>query len=302
MEQVAPSVYVHEYPSGNVGFVQTRAGVVCIDSPMLPSDIRDWQSRIASVTPKPIVLLIQTDYDQARVIGPRYFDAALIAHDATFDRLKMYGSEKMLSQINGLIEADGSPGDWHVRMPDITFSKQLILHKGKQEIHVLYAGGHSCATSMVYLPQHKLIFSGDLVFCSQHPTMNYAETKKWVAALDRIHQMPVETIVPGHGSVCDQQAARPLANYIRNMRQRVQESFENGKSKSETSAAIVTDFLDAFPYTDQERDERRLRIKGGSDRIYDEFRALAKASASRSSRSGSSSGSRSKSRRAKRNR
>jgi len=269
---------------------------------MLPRDVRDWQSRIASVTQEPIVLLIQTDYDQARVVGPWFFDAAVIAHDASWDRLKIYGSEKMLSQINALVKADGSTKDWHVRMPDITFSHQLLLHKGEHEIHVLHGGGHSCATSMVYLPQHKLIFSGDLVFCNQHPTMNYAETRQWVATLDRIHEMPIETIVPGHGPVCTRQAARPLADYIRNMRRRVRESFESGKSKSETSAVIIAEFLDLFPYTDQERDERRLRIKGGSDRIYDEYRARSKANASREARLRNSSAARNKSRRARKRR
>jgi glyoxylase-like metal-dependent hydrolase (beta-lactamase superfamily II) len=269
---------------------------------MLPSDVRDWHRRIASVTREPIVLLIQTDYDQSRIVGTRFFDAAVIAHDATWDRLKIYGSEKMLNQINALIKADGCTDDWRVRMPDITFSQQLLLHRGGHEIHVLHGGGHSCATTMVYLPQHKLVFSGDLVFCSQHPTMNYAETQQWVTTLDRLHKMPVETIVPGHGPVCTRLAARPLADYIRSMRKRVQESFENGKSKSETSAAIITEFLDAFPYTDQQRDERRLRIKGGSDRIYDEFRALAKANANREARLGKGSGARSKSRRTKKRR
>jgi cyclase len=264
-----------------VGFVQTGAGVVCIDSPMRFSDIRDWQHKIASVTREPISILIQTDYDQVRIVGPHFFNATLIAHDATWDRLKIYGSEKTLNQINGMIEADGGTPNWHARMPDITFSEQLLLHKGKCEIHVLYGGGHSCATSMVYLPQEQVVFSGDIVFCNQHPSMNYAETKEWVAVLNRLAQMSIKTIVPGHGPVCSQKAAQPLAAYIQNMRERVQESFENGKSKSETSAAMIAEFLDAFPYTDQQRDERRQRIKGSSDRIYDEYRALAKTSASR---------------------
>jgi glyoxylase-like metal-dependent hydrolase (beta-lactamase superfamily II) len=291
MDQVAPGVYIHEYTSGNVGFVRTGAGVVCIDCPMLPSDIRDWRAKITSVTQEPIVLLIQTDYDQARAIGPAFFDGTLIAHDATWDRLKIYSSEKTLTQINGLIAADGGRRKWHARMPDITFSEQLVLHKGTCDIYVLYGGGHSCATSMVYLPKHQLIFSGDLVFCSQHPTMNLAETEEWVAALDRLSQMKVKTLVPGHGPVCTQDAAQPLAAYIRNLRQRVHESFESGKSKSETSAAMIAEFLDAFPYTDQERDERRQRIKGSSDRIYDEYRAIAKANAARSASRGSRRGS-----------
>jgi glyoxylase-like metal-dependent hydrolase (beta-lactamase superfamily II) len=299
MEQVAPQVYVHEYSSGNVGFVQTGAGTVCIDSPMLPSDIRDWRQRIATITREPIVLLIQSDYDQARVVGSRFFDVPLIAHDATWDRLKIYSSEKTLNQINGMLEADGGTPDWRIRMPDITFSQQLLLHKGDCEIRVIYGGGHSCATSMVFLPQHKLVFSGDLVFCSQHPTMNYAETRQWVVTLDRLSRMPIETIIPGHGPVCTSKAAAPLRDYIQDMRNQVRESFENGKSKSETSAAVIAEFLDAFPFTDKERDERRLRIKGGSDRIYDEYRALAKANASRASRVGSSATTRGKSKRAK---
>jgi glyoxylase-like metal-dependent hydrolase (beta-lactamase superfamily II) len=246
---------------------------------MLPSDIRDWRAKIASVSQEPIALLIQTDYDQARAVGPAFFDEALIAHDCTWDRLKIYSSEKTLNQINGLIKADGGKRTWRARGPDITFSDQLLLHKGERDIYVLYGGGHSCATSMVYLPEHQLVFSGDLVFCNQHPTMNLAETQEWVTALERLSRMKIETLIPGHGPVCTQDAAQPLAAYIRKMRQRVQESFESGKSKSETSAAMMAEFLDTFPYTDQERDERRQRIKGGSDRIYDEFRAAAKAKA-----------------------
>jgi cyclase len=282
MEQVAAQVYVQRYRSGNVGFVHTGEGVVCIDSPMMPSDIRDWKAHIASVTPDPVVFFLQTDFDQARVVGSSFFDAALIAHDATWDRLKVYNSEKTLSQINALVESDGGSGNWHARMPDITFSDQLLLHKGDQEIHVLHGGGHSCATSMVYLPQHSLVFSGDVVFCNQHPSMSHAETEDWVATLERLSKMPLKTIVPGHGPVCTGKAAQPLADYIRELREQVRESFDSGKSKSETSAAMIAEFLDAFPYADHERDARRQRIKGGSDRIYDECRSQAKASATRS--------------------
>jgi glyoxylase-like metal-dependent hydrolase (beta-lactamase superfamily II) len=281
MEQVAPGVYVHEYPSGNVGFVETGSGIVCIDSPMLPSDLRDWKAKIASVSQETIVHLVQTDYDQVRVVGTRFFDATLIAHDSAWDRLKIYGSEKTLNQINALLEADGAKGRWHARTPDITFSQQLLLHQGDREIHVLHGGGHSCATTMVYLPRDELIFSGDLVFCNQHPSMTYAETRQWVVTLERLSRMPLQTIVPGHGPVCTHTAAKPLADYLKLMRKRVRMSFESGKSKSETSAAMIAELLDAFPYPEKERDERRQRIKGGSDRIYDEYRALAKAGAQR---------------------
>ncbi len=283
MDQVAPRVYVEtKYEGGNVGFVATGAGAVCIDAPMLPSDVRDWKAQIASVTDEPIITLIQTDYDQARMIGTCLFDVPLVAHDAIMDRIKIYSNEKAISQINELIAhsgevADSDQGGWQVRVPDVTFSERLILYKGERVIHVLHGGGHSSATAMVHLPEHDLVFSGDLVFSNQHPSMTYAETKEWLSALNQLRKMPVETIVPGHGDVCNKETTHPLSDYIRELRAMVRRHFQAGRSKSETSSSVIPEFLDAFPYDERERDQVRQRIKGGSDRIYDEYRAQAKA-------------------------
>ena len=60
--------------------------------------------------------------------------------------------------------------------------------------------------------------------------MNYAETKEWVTALDRLDKMPLKTIVPGHGPVCTEEAARPLADYIRSMRQQVKKALRAAKA------------------------------------------------------------------------
>lgn len=282
MKQVTPRVYFEtKYDSGNVGFVVTSAGVVCIDAPMLPSDVHDWRAQIATVTKKPIIALIQTDYDQARVIGTRLFKVPLIAHDNTWDRMKFYGSDKMLNQINELLEQNANDANWQARMPDITFTERLVLFKGDIEMHVIHAGGHSTATCLVHVPAENVIFGGDLVFSHQHPLMTYAETKQWLSALNQLRKMPAGVIVPGHGEICSQEDTHSLSDYIRDMRAQVRKNFQAGRSKSETSSALIPEFFDAFPYAENERDQVRARIKGGSDRIYDEYRALAKANASR---------------------
>jgi cyclase len=282
MKQVTSRVYAEtKYESGNVGFIVTKAGVVCIDTPMLPSDVRDWRAQIATVTRNPIIALIQTDYDQARVVGTSLFQVPLVAHDNTWDKMKLYSSEKMLNQINEFLEQDANHANWQARMPDITFEERLVLYKGDCEIHVIHAGGHSTATCLVYLPEENIILSGDLVFSCQHPSMLYAETKQWLSALNQLRKMPVDIIVPGHGEICGKEDTQPLSNYIRDMRATVRKSFQAGRSKSETSSALIPEFFQAFPYAEDERDQVRARIKGGSDRIYDEYRALAKANVSR---------------------
>jgi len=278
MKEVAPGVFVETgYGSGNVGAIATGAGLVCVDVPMRPKDVHHWRAQLELVTEEPVIVLVQTDYDRARVLSTGMFSVPVVAHDAAWSRMHMYSSEKVLSQINEMLYGDSSRRTWQVRMPDITFSERLVVHKGHRELHVLHGGGHSPATSMVYLPQENLLFSGDVLFAGVHPIMSHAVTQQWLSTLTALRKMSVEQIVPGHGEVCDKTASYPLSEYIREMRAAVRRNFRAGRTKSETSSALIPQFVDAFPYAEHERDLVRMRVKGGSDRIYDEYRATARA-------------------------
>jgi len=297
MQEVAEGVYVEtRYASGNVGLIVTEMGVVCVDVPMLPRDIKDWQAQKQAISDLPIIALVQTDYDLDRVVGPALLREPLIAHDATWDHMKTYSSEKVVNQINDLLRGDGYIGIWSARLPDVTFSERLILYKGKREIHILYGGGHSAATCMVYLPGDSLLFSGDVVWCSMHPEMGQAETKQWLSTLNAIRKMSVDTIVPGHGSCCGKDVTYPLSEYIRGLRAAVRRHFQAGRSKSETSSAVIPEFVGAFSFGEGERDRIRQLVKGGCDRVYDEYRSAEKVHTAR----GHKSLARSRSRRQKR--
>jgi cyclase len=280
MRQVAPGAYVEtKYKSGNVGFILTAAGVICVDLPMMPTDTNRWLAQIQSVTDKPLLFLIQTDYNRERVVSTGMVDVPVIAHEVAWERMKIYRNDKRVQQIRDLIAGTELHKSWQARMPDITFTERLILNKGSRTIHILYGGGHSPATCMVYLPENRLIFTGDLVYNNMHPTMAQAETKEWLSSLNQLRKLVVDTIVPGHGLVCGKECTHPLSDYIRDMRAQVRHCFQAERSKSETSSTIIPEFMDAFPYVEDERDRVRRRIKGGSDRIYDEYRAAARAGA-----------------------
>jgi glyoxylase-like metal-dependent hydrolase (beta-lactamase superfamily II) len=268
MQEVAPGVWAeHGYESGNVGFVVT--GV-----PMMPDAVYHWLYSIRKVTDEPIISLVQTDYDRSRVLSTCLVEARLTAHEAAWEGMhRIYTREKTVQQI---VELLGHGGNWQVRMPDITFTEHMVLQKGRQEIHLLHGGGHSEATCMVHLPEHRLMFTGDVVFNDGHPTMEYAETGAWLSALTRLCKLDVDAIVPGHGVVCDREATYPLSDYIRQMRAHVRRCFRTGRSKSETAKVVVPKFLDAFSYRRDDLERVRSRIKGGSDRIYDEYREEAR--------------------------
>lgn len=282
MEQIAAGLYVEtSYTGGNVGLIVTQAGVIAVDVPMLPLELRDWRGQIAKITDLPTIAVIQTDFDQPRAIGPSLLDVPVISHDINWDKMRAYSNEKVLGQINDMLADVGGKQVWEPRLPEVTFSERLMLYKGGREIHVLHAGGHSPGSCLVYLPEESVIFAGDAVFCNEHPSMAQAETKEWLETLSYMRKLSVDLIVPGHGRPCDRDATYPLSEYIRDMRAMVRRSYQAGQTKSETSSSLVPQFMGAFPYEESDRDRVRQLVKGASDRIYDEYRAVAKADAVR---------------------
>jgi cyclase len=243
----------------------------------MPDDVYHWLGCIRRTTDEPILFLVQTDYDHKRIVSTCLLHVPLIAHvAATVQMKKIYSREKEIQRIKDLLGYDSQGGKWRVRMPNITFTEQLILKKGSREIHLVHGGGHSPATCMVHLPQEQLVFAGDVVFNNVHPHMEYAETKAWLSVLNRLRKMAVDVIVPGHGTICDREATHPLSGYIRDMRAKVRHSYRERRSKSETSKVVIPAFLEAFPYQDGDREYVYECVKGGSDRIYDEYRAADK--------------------------
>jgi glyoxylase-like metal-dependent hydrolase (beta-lactamase superfamily II) len=83
--------------------------------------------------------------------------------------------------------------------PDLTFTGDISLYRGKREIRVLYLGkGHTAGDVVVYLPQEKLLASGDLV---ASPPFAYKYATEIDDTLEALDALDFDTLVPGHGPV-----------------------------------------------------------------------------------------------------
>ncbi len=84
-------------------------------------------------------------------------------------------------------------------LPQLVFSDRMDLFLSEQ-ITVQHFGGHCPGSSVVYFPERRLLFTGDLVFAGRMPYMGQAVFKKWLAALTELESWEVEQVVPGHGN------------------------------------------------------------------------------------------------------
>ena len=207
----------------NAGFIVTSAGVVVIDALGSPSLAERLIAEIRKVTPQPITHVILTHYHADHVYGLQAFKALgarVIAHQAGREylfsdtaRLRLQASrEELAPWINEktqLLEAD----EW------INGPKELQV--GDTKIMLQPVGpAHTPEDLAVYVPSANVMYVGDLVFRSRIPFVGQADSRNWIASLDRMLKFDAKMVVPGHGPVSaearkDMELTRDYLVYLR---------------------------------------------------------------------------------------
>lgn len=277
MQQIGECVYVETtYYGGNVGCVITEQGPVLIDTPVLPYECRHWRDQILQLTGLPIQYVINTDYREEHILGNGFFDAPVVAHELTWERVLGYG-DSFWQQVANLLEPIGVEATAEIDRlklvpPRIAFTGRMMICKGSLLLRLTHLGGHTPATIAVHLPDEGVVFTGNNVVCDTLPVLTHADTKQWLEALTAIRKMRVKTLVPGHGPLCDTTLTRSLSEYIRLIRNRVRRHFQAGRSKAEL-AGLTAELVDVYPVPMAEQEGLRSRIKANLDRVYDEIKS-----------------------------
>ena len=186
----------------NSGIVIGDDGVMVIDTTATPVMARDLIRRIREVTDKPIKYVVLSHYHAVRVLGASAYGAEqVIASQGTLEMIRERGAQDMKSEIERfprLFDAvESIPG---LTWPTLVFSNELTLWMGKLEVRILHLGrGHTKGDTVVWLPQHKILFSGDLVEYAATPYCGDAQLAEWPATLDKLRNLKPEKLVPGRG-------------------------------------------------------------------------------------------------------
>jgi cyclase len=86
-------------------------------------------------------------------------------------------------------------------LPNVTFNDALTVRLGKREVQILFLGrGNTSGDAVVFLPDAKLVMSGDLLVAPT-PYSYGSFLTEWVATLAKLRALGATTIVPGHGPV-----------------------------------------------------------------------------------------------------
>jgi len=187
----------------NTGIVIGDDAVLVADTQATPVMAQDVIRRIRDVSDKPIKYVVLTHYHAVRVLGATgYRPQQIIASQDTYDLIVERGEQDRKSEIERfprLFRAvESVPG---LTWPTLTFKGEMTLWLGKLEVKLLQLGrGHTKGDTVVWLPQQKILFSGDLVEYEATPYAGDAYFEDWPATLDAIAALQPEKLVPGRGA------------------------------------------------------------------------------------------------------
>ena len=187
----------------NTGIVIGDDAVMVIDTQATPVMAQDVIRRIREVTDKPIKYVLLTHYHAVRVLGASaYQPQQIIASQDTYDLIVERGEQDKASEIGRFprlfrnVESVPAGLTW----PTLTFTGKMTLWLGKLEVQILQLGrGHTKGDTVVWLPQDRVLFSGDLVEFDATPYAGDAYFQDWPQTLRNIAALKPEKLVPGRG-------------------------------------------------------------------------------------------------------
>lgn len=247
MEKISNNVYAETSFRGcNPGFVVTREGVVMIDTPQMPADAIGWQDVIAKHGA--VRYLVNTEPHGDHFTGNYFFEGTVVAHEGT--REVIMAATANVEQVKERLtqespELSSQLKGFSYRLPTITLSERMTLYVGDHTFRLINMPGHTPHQVAVFIPEERVVFTSDNVFCRVQAFLQQALPYEWLESLKQLEELEADVLVPGHGSVCDRSYIPEMRSLIQSWIDAVTEAIEEGLTVEEAQDKLTD--IDPYP-------------------------------------------------------
>ena len=201
----------------NAGIIIGRDGIVVVDTLISSKNALKFIEDIRSISDKPIKYVINTHYHIDHTFGNCEFKklgAIIISHTNDKDNMENYGEIELKNIQNFRLTENDIEGTT-LACPVLSFNDKIEIDLGDQRVELIYPGpSHSSGSIMVYLPDKKVLFTGDILVTDYHPFLGEGDINGWIKALDFIMTLDVTTLIPGHGPISTKKDVQDMKEYL----------------------------------------------------------------------------------------
>jgi glyoxylase-like metal-dependent hydrolase (beta-lactamase superfamily II) len=190
------------------------------------------------LVPQAEIITSQASFDELLSVQPKSM-LLLGRLGKVLSTIRLFGAGKVGHWFQGMV----APYDFQEvtpRLPTRTFEDGLTLDVGDRQVELIQVGpAHTQGDVLVYVPDAKTLYSGDILFIGSTPVMWAGPVENWLAALDRILGMDVDVIVPGHGPIADKGGVQQVKAYWEYVHRQVRLRHDKGLSAENAAYDIA---------------------------------------------------------------
>ncbi|MFD1176642.1 MBL fold metallo-hydrolase [Paenibacillus puldeungensis] len=223
LNKLSESIY---YLSNQNDKERPTLGLVCGDKYSLVIDAgnslqhaKDFLQEIESLNVPPVKYLVITHAHWDHFLGMNEFDAVVIVNPLTNQLLQAWrgysyddrslkeyvNSKKMSAQCVEIIKNEIPEREaFQLHSPDIIFEKSLTLDLGNKAcVLEQIRSTHTDDSTIVYVPDEKVIFLGDSVYGTTRNSLFHYKKSHLLPMIEDIQKFDAGYFLLGHESICD---------------------------------------------------------------------------------------------------
>ncbi len=230
--KIKDNVYWAQGGAGsNDGIIVGTTGVIVVDTKTTADSEKEVIAEIAKITPKSVNTAIITHSDGDHVNGLAAFPAGLT----------------IIAQENCKKEIEASAGSRNPspqdRLPTKTYNKTDKLTIDGVHIRLYHwANAHTSGDTVVYLPDQKVVFGGDLLVTNRPDTNIHLEkhgsAAGWIENAKGMLALDADTYLTGHGSMMTKADVQKKLDFIQDRYDKIKAMVAQGKSLEEIKTSL----------------------------------------------------------------
>jgi glyoxylase-like metal-dependent hydrolase (beta-lactamase superfamily II) len=271
MQQIERGIYYeNSYPGVTVGAIILPLGTVLVDAPLRAEDGRTWLNLLYNLGGKSNRMLVNLDAHPDRTLGARSMECTVIAHQKTAQvfrgRPSVFKGQNAESGSVWETFEDVVGTRW--ALPDITFTHQLSIHWGEQEVMIEYHAGPAPGGAWVVVPSAKVVFIGDVVLINQPPFLTNADIPAWIETLDILLDTYREySVICGRGGPITQDAIKAQKRHLKSILKGLDRLVKRNAPPSDVEH-LIPNLLSDLTYPAEYHDQFYQRYRHGLFQYY----------------------------------
>jgi cyclase len=227
-------VYAARPADANVTIIETREGVVLIDTGQTPAESRIVSGIVKKLTLHPVRFIILTEPHGDHASGNFVFSppATVVAHAGAAESMKKANFEARNKQlITAHPEMRDALKGFRLVTPHIEYNQKMTLAVGERAFELIYLKNvHSEADTAVWMPKERILWAAASVGVKRYPNLRpFLSIEDILASIKMMRALNPEVVIAGHGAPGTTQIFDEMERYYALLLERVGNLAREGK-------------------------------------------------------------------------